>query len=266
MPLNATIRFELAKLAPYGFLATRAWLTEQGLERHSIDNLVKSRQLVPLQPGVYKRPETTLKWQGVVCSLQRMGSDLAVGGLTALELHGFSHYLVLSGRRTVHLYGLDALPSWANKLGLSEYFLRHGQARLFGPEKTDQDRDRKHRAAFTVDLPWGDQSWPLRVSTPERALFELLEDVPASVSFEHADQLMQGLSSLSPRRLDGLLRRMRSVKVKRLFFWLAERQGHAWLRKLDPGQFDLGRGKRMLAKGGKLDRKYQITVPEDMHG
>jgi hypothetical protein len=56
------------------------------------------------------------------------------------------------------------------------------------------------------------------------------------------------------------------VKAKRLFFWLAERQGHAWFRKLDPDRFDLGLGKRVLATGGKLDRKYQITVPEDMHG
>ena len=27
---------------------------------------------------------------------------------------------------------------------------------------------------------------------------------------------------------------------------------------------DLGKGKRMLVRGGKLDPKYQITVPEDL--
>ncbi len=77
---------------------------------------------------------------------------------------------------------------------------------------------------------------------------------------------MQGLATLSPRRLDEVLHRLKHVKAKRLFFWLAERQGHAWFKKLEPDSFDLGHGKRALAKGGKLYRKYLITVPEEMHG
>ncbi|WP_341487942.1 hypothetical protein [Pararhizobium sp. A13] len=36
-------------------------------------------------------------------------SDLTPGGLTALELHGFAHYLPLSPKRVVHLYGKDPL-------------------------------------------------------------------------------------------------------------------------------------------------------------
>jgi hypothetical protein len=40
--------------------------------------------------------------------------------------------------------------------------------------------------------------------------------------------------------------------VKRLFLWFAERHEHAWLKKLDRKDVDLGQGKRMLAKGGKL--------------
>ena len=77
---------------------------------------------------------------------------------------------------------------------------------------------------------------------------------------------MEGLADLSPRRLDALLHRTRSVKVKRLFFWLAERQGHAWMKRLDVGDFDLGRGKRVLARDGRLVRRYGITVPKTMHG
>jgi hypothetical protein len=224
---------------------------------------VKSHQLITLFSGVYTRPETVLKWQGVVCSLQRMGSNLVVGGLTALELQGFAHYLSLSGPKTIHLHGRDPLPAWANRLRLAETFRHHSEVRLFGPQEllpADRSKD------FIVELPWADRSWTMQVSSPERAVFELLEDVPEKVSFEHADQLMQGLTSLSPRRLENLLRRTRNIKVKRLFFWLAERQGHAWLGKLHPEDFDLGSGKRVLAKGGKFDKKYRITVPEEMHG
>lgn len=74
---------------------------------------------------------------------------------------------------------------------------------------------------------------------------------------------MQGLSSLSPRRLQKLLGDCRSVKVKRLFFYFADRHQHAWLKKLNKDAIDLGEGKRMLVKGGKLDKNYLITVPEE---
>lgn len=261
MPVNIKTRSEASKLVPYGLLATKAWLRKQGLARHAIDNLVKSRQLKTAARGVLVRPDTPLKWQGVVCSLQRMGSDVTVGGLSALQLHGFAHYLPFSDRTPVHLYGRDPLPPWANRLGLSAPFVWHRSSRLFtaAPAETP-DHD------FTQSLPWGDQSWNLRVATPERAILEVLEEVPSKISFEHAEQLMQGLTTLSPRRLGSLLRLTRNVKVKRLFFWLAERQSHAWFKKLVPSEFDLGSGKRVLARGGKYVPKYRITVPEEMYG
>ncbi len=58
----------------------------------------------------------------------------------------------------------------------------------------------------------------------------------------------------------------RTVKVKRLFFFFADRHQHAWLKRLDKKAVDLGTGKRMLVKGGKLDPKYLITVPGDLDG
>ena len=76
--------------------------------------------------------------------------------------------------------------------------------------------------------------------------------------------LMEGLAGLSPKRTSRLLRECRSVKVKRLFLWFAERHGHPWFERLDRDGIDLGTGKRMLVRGGKLDPKYRITVPEDL--
>jgi hypothetical protein len=57
----------------------------------------------------------------------------------------------------------------------------------------------------------------------------------------------------------------KSVKVKRLFFWFAERHQHAWLKQIDKSKVNLGTGKRMLVKGGKLDTKYLITMPDDLN-
>jgi len=62
-----------------------------------------------------------------------------------------------------------------------------------------------------------------------------------------------------------LLESCRSVKVKRLFLWFAERNQPAWLKALDRNRIDLGRGKRMLVPGGKLDSRFNIPVPESIN-
>ena len=102
------------------------------------------------------------------------------------------------------------------------------------------------------------------MAAPERAFLELLNELPQRETFHQADMLVEGLSNLRPRLLQKLLADCRSVKVKRLFLWFAERHGHAWLKKLDRSGIDLGRGKRMLVRGGRLDTKYNITVPGNL--
>ena len=54
------------------------------------------------------------------------------------------------------------------------------------------------------------------------------------------------------------------MKVKRLFLFFADRHRHAWLKRLEKDTISLGTGKRMLVKGGKLNKAYQITVPEEI--
>ncbi|CAN7356046.1 type IV toxin-antitoxin system AbiEi family antitoxin domain-containing protein [Mesorhizobium amorphae] len=44
------------------------------------------------------------------------------------------------------------------------------------------------------------------MSSPERAYLEVLMDVPGAISFEHADQLLQGMTVLSTKRMEQLLR------------------------------------------------------------
>jgi hypothetical protein len=103
-------------------------------------------------------------------------------------------------------------------------------------------------------------------SSSERAILELLDEVPDRETFHQADVLFEGLRNLSPRKLQPLLQSCRSVKVKRLFMWFAERHEPPWLKALDRSGIDLGKGKRMLVKGGKLDSKFNITVPESLDG
>jgi hypothetical protein len=192
-----------------------------------------------------------------------------VGGRTALELEGFANYLSAAPQREVHLYGADKRPGWVVKLDLESRFIFHNAKRLFPNEvllEVDNEADDPLLRSSYVRQRWGKWEWPLVASSSERAILELLDEVPERETFHQADMLFEGLRNLSPRKLQPLLEACRSVKVKRLFLWFAERHQPQWLSAVDRDGIDLGKGKRMLVRGGKLDPKFNITVPESLNG
>lgn len=258
MAVNVERRKELYDLMPEGVITSRKWLMDNNLTRHAIDNMVKSNQLEVISKGVYVRNRSKISWQSVVYSLQSiLQTDLVIGGLTALEMQGLSHYLSLSENKIVHLYGMDSLPKWVMNLDLKINFIRHTTKGLLKHKKEE-----KQSFLFTVKREWDNENRGLVIAIPERAYLEVLVEVPQKTTFEHADQLMQGLTTLSPRNLQKLLEECQNVKVKRLFLWFADRHKYVWLSKLDIERINLGSGNRMIAKGGKLNNKYKITVPE----
>jgi hypothetical protein len=95
---------------------------------------------------------------------------------------------------------------------------------------------------------------------------EMLHLVPKDIGFDEAQLIVENLVTLRPDIVQELLEICRSVKVKRLFLYMAERQEHTWLSKLDLSKIDLGKGKRMIVLHGRYDAKYQITVPADRLG
>jgi hypothetical protein len=99
---------------------------------------------------------------------------------------------------------------------------------------------------------------------PESALLELLAGVRHSAGFSMADKFFEAAVNLRPGLLRDLLRSCTQVKAKRLFLWFSDRHGHAWRQALDIEGIDLGRGKRLLVKGGAYDAAYLITVPREM--
>lgn len=259
MAFNPERRKLLEQIMPENIIVTRSWLMEQAdLGKHSIDNLVKSEQLKSLWKGLYTRGKVQLSWQSMVYTLQVvMKTDFVVGGLTALEQKGFSHYLPSSKTKTVHLYGNDKFPVWLNQLSEDFTFVRHTRKELFSYMENEI------LEKYTTSGFWKDGMEELTVSCPERACLEMLNEVPKKVSFEHADQLIQGMTSLSPRTLQKLLETCTSVKVKRLFLWFGLRHNYTWFSKLNTDSIDLGSGNRVIVKRGKLDKEYKITTPKN---
>lgn len=250
----------LGRTLPEGLLVDAAWMERHGYSTSLRSQYVAAGWLTQPVRGTYKRPRGELTWEKVIVSLQTLlDSSLFVGGRTALDLQGFGHYLAPSGPSVVHLYGKAAPPGWLAKLPLPQTFRFHRVQTLFRtlPDKpVPQDGTLRQLQVAS--------EWPLMVSTPERALLEMLDELPGRESFDIADKMVEGLSALSPRRLQLLLTDCRSVKAKRLFFFFAARHPHAWVKQIDRSAVDLGAGKRSLVKGGKLDPDLLITVPSDL--
>lgn len=270
----------LQHLLPEGLVASAAWLEEKGYSSALRGKYVANGWLKQPARGIYARPGAETRWQHLVISLQSlMRQPIAVGGLSALELQGYGHYVRLGSEQRVYLYTEARLAKWVHEVDPSVRFEQRNANKLF------KEADIEHAVTDLPDLmtsaastessnasgglrrfAWGDREWPMIVSSPERATLEFMDEIPRRQSFEHAADLFTGLTNLSPRRLQKLLERCDSVKVTRLFLWFAERYGHAWVKHLDIGAIDIGSGKRVIAKSGRLDSKYQITVPENLDG
>ena len=269
----------LERSLPEGLIVDAAWLSQHGYSTSLRSQYVTAGWLQQPTRQVYRRPRGSLGWQQVVISLQTLLEyPLVVGGRTALEVQGYAHYLAHETKE-VHLYGSQRPPAWLNKLQGEARFLYHNEQRLFTTNsakrtlanlswnsKTNQDSTTDSLDYGLTVQSWGQWNWPLTLSTPERAVLELLDELPGRESFHQVEMLIEGLPNLSPHRLQKLLADCRNVKVKRLFFFFADRHQHAWAKRIKKNAIDLGKGKRMLVKGGKFNSTYQITVPEDLNG
>ena len=241
-------------------MADAAWMEAHGYSSALRSQYVSAGWLDSPARRVYRRARAPLTWQQVVISLQTvLDLPLTVGGRTALEQLGYAHYLSASVRE-VHLYGAKRPPTWLDSLPLEVAFCWHNSLRLFPGDAGVQVQP------APVMVSAAGMTLPIQYSSKERAVLELLDELPEHESFHQADALMEGMSDLSPKRLQTLLEACASVKVKRLFLFFADRHAHAWRARLDVSRVDLGAGKRVLAKGGKLDTRYNITVPPEFAG
>jgi hypothetical protein len=245
----------LEQYLPEGQLVNRTWLKARGFNRPRVDYALRAGKLEPVAHGVYRRPGPPLKWEHVVYSLNEMGCAVHVGGRSALELQGLTHYLPAGGVRRIDLHSPSKVPPWVADFSAPFRFDLHTQ-NWFNPLPE----------AAVHPKPFGAWDWAIPYSTPELALLELLTGVRDAADFSVADKFFEPAVNLRPDLLHALLRTCTQVKAKRLFLWFSDRHGHAWRQSLETGHIDLGRGKRMLIKGGAYDAAYQITVPREMAG
>ena len=245
-----------------------SWLHNLGISSALIQKYLASGYLQAWPGQAYFRLGSGVGAVGVLYSLQALGHVGWLGGLSALEQQGYAHQLPVLEQFAVYHHA--RLPRWATAPTLTPQYstLFDSPTKLEGwtmptslrPEVQVLPPVASQLGMVALLLRSRGPNLPVYSSSPERAILELLDEAPEQ-GFEGLDTVFEGLSTLRPSSLIALLRACRSIKVKRLFLYLAQRHAHPWWSALEGRPFELGRGKRQIYRGGMLDRTYQITVP-----
>ncbi len=239
---------------PKGTVGAASYLNASGFSHDLLTRYKKSGWIQSYGRGAYILFGDNVEWTGALYVLQaQLGLNIHAGGKTSLELKGYAHYLPTKQNR-IFLYGPSGqtLPAWF-KGQLSGVYIVMTRTNLFPADS--QEGFSEYR----------EKDFSIRISSLERAAMEMLHLVPRKISFEEALLILENLVSLRPEIVQRLLVICRSIKVKRLFMYVAEKQGHSWVPQLDLSRIDFGRGKRMIVPNGRYDKKYRITVPRDHH-
>jgi hypothetical protein len=242
---------KLLQAWPRGTVALHPWLREHGISHKLAEQYRRRGWIDPVGRGAFVRRGDKVEWPGAVYAFQKVvGKRIHPGGRTALELQGRAHFVRLGKGSSVYLYGAPGvrLPTWFRDHDWG-HPIRYSATGLF---RRDLSLTSRSFGEFSVG-----------VSSPERAILEYLDGFPKDASFEEARELIDGLTTARPEVLQALLESCTSVKVKRMFLYLADRAQHPWRAQLKDKRIRLGTGKRLLALNGKLDARYLITVPPE---
>lgn len=223
---------------PKGMPISSKHLKEFGISRQLVHHYVQNGWFKQLGSGYYLQAEDELTEIGAISSLQTNGVKVHIGGKSALTLKGFTHYLNM-GENRLTLYGHKTrkLPNWI----LQKFQISLTNSTLFNePEELKL----KHSISRLNHEP----NNPL-VSEPERAILELLDLIPNKQTIEETKQIMEGLQSLRSKKMQILLECCKKIKVKRLFWQIANKLDLPVLKKMDPLKIDFGSKSAYILRG-----------------
>ncbi len=227
-----------------------SWLEKQGVTRTEQVNYVRSGWLQRISTGVYMFAHAKqIMFSALESYGKQTGRKYHIGASSALSLRGYNHFLSM-GKPSIYVFTniTERLPKWMFRTDW-DMTLHEFCTKAFGNVCIEQ---------FETD------EYTLSVSSPERAIMECLLLSPEHYSLMDVYYLMEMLTTLRSKRVMDLLENCSSVKVKRLFLYMAEKARHPWFKKLDLDKVDLGSGPRSIMKGGIKNSKYNIIISREL--
>jgi hypothetical protein len=242
---------QLLQKQPSGALFFSSWAYENGISYELQRRYRDSRWLMPIATGVMIRTsEKPTLYSALSCLNNQTNKHFYIGALSALELAGYAHYVPM-GRQRVVVYCPrgEWFPSWLTKQDFGVDILKISSKKIDNPIGIST----MMQGEFEILL-----------SSPERAFMEALDLAPKYYNLTDLYYIMEQLTTLRPNVLQLLLEQNSSIKVKRLFLYMAEKANHEWLGAIDVSKISLGSGKRAIVKNGVYIPKYQMVVSEDL--
>lgn len=242
---------QLLATQPSGIAMQSFWLEERGYSHDLQKRYRESGWLESIGSGAMKRANQPITYEGGIYALQNQSAmTVHPGGKTALSLLGLSHYLQFAPK-SVLVFGdeTERLPLWFKNYdwGLK---VNYHKSSFLPSELGLIDKELK--------------CFSLKISNAPRALMECLYLVPDEQDLMECFHFMENLNNVRPSQVQTLLENCHSIKVKRLFLYLAEKVNHEWFSRINLEKIELGIGKRSIVKNGVYNSKYQITVPKEL--
>jgi hypothetical protein len=219
------------------------------------DQLLKqyrnSGWLQSLAKGVmYRTGDKLLSFPALACYNRQTDDKIHIAAHSALELKGFNHYIPIG--KPVLMIGYpkqQTIPDWMKENSFDRTLKFFTTATFTSPQLSMTRIDGLNILA----------------SAPEQAFLECLLLSPRHYTFMDLYYIMEQLTTFRPEIVQGLLETTNSLKIKRLFLFMAEKAGHYWFNLLDTSKIDLGTAKHQLVKNGVYVSKYKITVPKELY-
>ena len=225
------------------------WLKHWGITKQHIRKYEKSGWIYAIGKGVFAREGISISWEMGLHVLQfHLDKKIHLGGKSALICKGLGHYVQVEEKK-IYIFSEP-------RVVVDKWFIQYDwkiSPRIIHSSSlpTDIGLEEEKKEGVTI-----------LISSPERAMLEMLCFTPTFFSFDESFHMMEGLSWLRPDLVQTLLEQCSSIKGKRIFLFLGDFFKHPWMERLQIEKIDLGSGKRSLVKGGYYDKKYMITVPQ----
>ena len=243
---------QILETTPHDSVLFGSWLSSKGLDARGQYAYMKSGWLDRISKGVYKMHGTKPSLLAAVSSYNtQLGKRCIVGAYTALELRGYSHYVSM-GKPTAYLFTdkRNKLPSWFLKEEW-DMTVKYMTTSFLGDELLGVE---------TMNV--GQHN--LFVSSTERAFLECLNLPDASSSLLDIYYIMESLTTMRPKLIQTMLESCTSLKVKRLFLYMAEKANHPWFKALKIENMNIGTSRLMITPTGKYINKYNMTISKEL--
>ena len=221
---------------------TAPYLLKQGYSYDNLKGYVRSGYLDSLGRGAYCRAGSQPTVEAAITAMSgQMGVPVHLGGRSALAKRGYVHFVPFTELpATIFMDHGVRVPAWFG----------HHYAGRFLMRKT----------SFIKGNSGIENDAGCPVSSPERAILEFLLDVPSRQLLNEAYQLLEMMMTLRPRLIEKLLSACSSIKVKRLFFLLADDLNPPWWGRVAKEEIDLGAGCRVIDQHSSFNSKDNLVV------